>query len=254
MNQRPCSDPSEATICPAGQSPSYQFFDDMENVVSGNWTSAASVGTNTWYYPQTANPYGFDATYTSSGFYNLWGYNQPATADFYMAMTSDVTLPANAYMHFKHDWAFEDYGSTAYDGGVLEYSTNSGSSWNDTSALFAENGYNGMISSSFGNALGGRSAFTGESHGYTASRLNLNSLAGQNVRFRFRIGTDSSYDAWGWFIDDVRIYTCAVGYKSPRFLSSGLDLVQRLVVAQADKDSTWIVERLLVSEEHDFVS
>jgi hypothetical protein len=24
----------------------------------------------------------------------------------------------------------------------------------------------------------------------------------------FRIGTDSNYDAFGWFIDDIRIYTC----------------------------------------------
>lgn len=222
MNQRPCGDPAEAPICSAGQSPTHLFFDDMENISSGNWTSAAISGVNEWYYPQTNNPYLFDATYASSGVYNLWGYNQPATADFYMAMTSDVALPANAFMHFKHDWAFEDSTFTKWDGGVLEYSTNGGGSWTDAGPLFLNNGYNGTITAADTNPLGGRSAFTSESHGYTASRLALNGLAGQNVRFRFRIGTDSIIEALGWFIDDVRIYTCAVGNTPPYYLGSGL--------------------------------
>ncbi|GAB4422141.1 MAG: hypothetical protein Fur0044_20000 [Anaerolineae bacterium] len=207
MNQRPCGDSAPPPICATGQSVNHIFFDNMESPASGRWASAAIVGTNEWYYPQTANPYGFDATYASSGVYNLWGYDRPATGDYYIAMTSGVTLPANAFLHFKHDWAFEDGTSAIYDGGVMEYSTNNGASWNDAGALFTHNGYNGVIGAS-SNPLNGRSAFTHESHGYTASRLNLNSLAGQNVRFRFRIGTDSTADALGWFIDDVRIYTC----------------------------------------------
>jgi hypothetical protein len=56
--------------------------------------------------------------------------------------------------------------------------------------------------------LGGRSAFTADSRGYISSRLDLNALAGQDVRFRFRIGTDAVVYDYGWFIDDVRIYTC----------------------------------------------
>ena len=49
-----------------------------------------------------------------------------------------------------------------------------------------------------------------DSYGYTASQLNLGSLAGQSVRFRFRLGTDNCCGDYGWFIDDVRIYTCAL--------------------------------------------
>ena len=133
-------------------------------------------------------------------------------------MTSDVTLPANAYLHFYHDWNFE----YSFDGGVVEYSLNGGNTWNDAQTLFSNNGYNGTISTSWGNPLGGRAAFVQESHGYTGSRLDLNGLTGQNARFRFWIGTDSTFGDWGWFIDDVRIYTCAAGNTSPRFLSSGL--------------------------------
>jgi uncharacterized repeat protein (TIGR01451 family) len=95
-----------------------------------------------------------------------------------------------------------------YDGGVLEYSANGGA-WTDAGSLFTHNGYDGPVDIGYGNPLAGRQAFGGESNGYISSRLDLNSLAGQSVRFRFRIGTDSSYDALGWFIDDVRIYTCS---------------------------------------------
>jgi hypothetical protein len=51
--------------------------------------------------------------------------------------------------------------------------------------------------------------------------VNLSSLAGQHVRFRFRIGTDSSFQDYGWFIDDVRVYTSSGGDTiSPKVTST----------------------------------
>jgi hypothetical protein len=235
MNQRPCADPPAATLCSAGQPPAFLFFDDLENITSGNWTSTAISGTNQWFYPQTTNPYGFDATYASSGIYNMWGYNAPVTGDYFIRMNSGITLAANTFLHFKHDWNFE----AAYDGGVVEYSTNGGSTWNDAGPLFTDNGYNGTINTSFGNPLGGRSAFTGESHGYTASRLNLSSLAGQNVRFRFRIGTDSNIDDFGWFLDDIHIYTCSDSVLPPPSNLTATPALQTLInLAWTDNSNT----------------
>ena len=215
MNQRPCDEDPEAPVCDPGHKVDATIFsDDMENTSSGNWSSVAIAGSDAWYYPQNPNPY-FDATNASSGIYNIWGYNRPDTADSYIAMTNDKSISANSFMRFKHFWAFEDYLTTTYDGGVLEYSTNGGATWSDTAALFIDNGYNGTISTLDTNPLGGRQAFIGESDGYTASRLNLGSLDGQNVRFRFRIGTDSAVSDLGWFIDDVQIYTCIEANTQP---------------------------------------
>jgi Zn-dependent metalloprotease len=76
----------EAPICDSG-SPVDLFFDDLENPASGNWTRGTIVGLDGWYYPQTPNPYGFDATYATSGQYNFWGDDQSATSDTYIAMT-----------------------------------------------------------------------------------------------------------------------------------------------------------------------
>jgi bacillolysin len=197
MNQQPasCAAP-EAPVCAAGQTVANLYFDNMENPSSGNW---ALSDTNIWGY--LADTYSY-------GRYALYGADADYTSDTNAAMTANVTLPAGTpYMRFKHAYVFE----TGYDGGVVEYSTNSGSTWNDAAALFSENGYNGTLS---GGPLSGRGAYTGVGRGYGSSRLNLSSLAGQAVRFRFRIGTDSGNGSWGWFIDDMQIYTCGAGITS----------------------------------------
>ena len=81
--------------------------------------------------------------------------------------------------------------------------------WNDAGGLITSGAmYGGLVDTCCSNPLGGRSAFVGDSWGYTASQLNLASLAGQSFRYRFYLGTDSSVDEFGWFVDDVRIYTC----------------------------------------------
>jgi bacillolysin len=218
MNLPPTSCPAtEAPILESG-TPYALFSDNLENPSSGNWVSGSLSGGNYWYYPGGANPYGYrPAIYATSGRYNFWGYDYGGVADYYMAMTSDVTLPAGSqpYLHFRHSFEFENY----FDGGVVEYSTNGGSSWQDAGALFTHNGYTGTVSTSFSNPLGGRSAFVGYSSGYISSRLDLKSLAGQSVRFRFRIGTDVIVGARGWFIDDILIYTEA---RQATITTSGL--------------------------------
>jgi bacillolysin len=211
MNVPPPAAPNpEAPVCTTG-SPTDLFFDDLENTTSGNWVLQTGSGTNEWYYPQNSNPYGFDATYATSGDMNFWGYNRSAASDYSITKASNVAIPSGstAFLRFRHAYGFEDDPSRAYDGGVLEYSTNNGSTWNDASALFQDGGYSGTIATGFGNPLAGRSAFVRESNGYISSRVNLSSLAGMNVRFRFRIGTDTTIDDVGWFFDDIRVYTCS---------------------------------------------
>jgi hypothetical protein len=82
-------------------------------------------------------------------------------------MKSSIVLPASAYLHFTHHYFFE-YGIdilsnvNLYDGGIVEYSIDNGTSWSQlTSAPFFSSGadYDGTI---FGgdNPLAGKSAFT----------------------------------------------------------------------------------------------
>ena len=121
-------------------------------------------------------------------------------------MTNAVVLPAAARLSFDHAFEFEHQGSTFFDGGVLEFSTN-GTTWSDAGPLIdGGQAYNGTLAA--GNPLGTRAGFVRSSFGYTGTRLNLASLAGQAVRFRFRVGTDRSVGSLGWAVDNFRIYTC----------------------------------------------
>ncbi|MGQ9556029.1 MAG: M4 family metallopeptidase, partial [Anaerolineae bacterium] len=204
----------EAPLCPDGLACTDLFYDDLENAGSGNWVSAALLGQDAWYYPQNGHPYsGFDATYATSGTTNFWGYDQPSRGDYVIALTRDIALPADtaAYLRFNHSYQFEVYAGRYCDGGMVEYSLDGGLSWLDAGALFDANGYNGQITTSYDNPLQGRNAFVGTSYGYTSSRLHLSALAGQSVRFRFRLATDTGGEHYGWFVDDIRIYSATAG-------------------------------------------
>lgn len=220
MNQQPGGDANtawptvhEAPVCGSGTMPTNLFFDNIDNPSSGRWTTlTAAAGTNNWDYT---------TGYATSGQYSLWsGADQQVRSDTSVAQSSAVTIPSGTttYMRFSqapnfkytYDWYYGTF--TAADGGVVEYSTNGGTSWTDTGPLFTDNGYYGTISPYYDNPLKGRSAFTDVTPGYFSSRINLSSLAGQSVKFRFRVGTDSYHSAagfWAWVIDDVSIYTCS---------------------------------------------
>lgn len=198
MNLQPVTGAAvpDAPVCPAGTTPVDLFFDSFEAGTS-NWSGGTLYGSNVW---------GWLEDYASSGTHVLYGWDSSTRTDSYAAMTTGVTLPAGgSYLRFAHAYEFEPYD---YDGGVVEYSVNGGTTWQDAGPLFVDNPYNGTIAAAYGNPLGGRPGFTRLSYGYTSSRLSLASLAGSAARFRFRIGTDSSTGAMGWLIDDVRIYTC----------------------------------------------
>jgi len=165
----------------------------------GNWTATNSAGI-------------WDVTdlFAKGGLFSQWGDDAGSITDIRLTMTSAVTVPAGGRFYFDHAHEFESDGGSHYDGGVLEYSTNGGSVWNDAASLIdGGRAYTGVLSSCCSNPLAGRSAFTKTSFGFTGTRLNLASLAGQNIKFRFRIGTDSSIGTAGWFVDNVSLYTCA---------------------------------------------
>lgn len=209
MNSTVCSPPPTPALCPAGQSPTNLFFDNLENTTSGNWVSTVATGINHW--PHGVGNTIYSSTYPApSGNYQFWGFGSGLVGDSAVARTGNIALPAGARLQFNHAYVFEDDGVGFHDGGVVEYSTNGGTTWTDAGSLISAGAaYGGTISNCCSNPLAGRSAFVANSWGYTASQLNLGSLAGQNVRFRFRVGTDNGGGRLGWFIDDVRIYTCA---------------------------------------------
>ena len=220
MRQVPVKAPvTTAPVCGPGEAASDVYNDTFASGPAAGWTRTTASGTNGWYWANETNPFDFDAHYSPAGDGNLWGDDPSTTSDSAIAMTTSVTVPATgAHMRFRHAYGFDDNTSGVsrrYDGGVLEYSTNGGSTWVDAGPLMTEGGYTSTISTGQGNPLGGRSAFVRESNGYGVTRLDLSSLAGQQIRFRFRIGSGPSVGDYGWFIDDLRVYRCRVPDLTP---------------------------------------
>ena len=211
MSQAICGIPGEPDLCPAGQTPTNLFFDGLE-AGAGNFVTQTPVGSNSWSR---------DDFFAKTGIFHLDNFPQTAgITDSSVAMNLSIAIPAGARMQFSHVWEFETDGactpSTFCDGAVVELSTNGGASWSDAGSLIVTGApYNGTISSGFGNPLAGRAAFGGASFGYTASQLDLTSLAGQNARFRFRFGADDSVFSFGSDVDDVRIYQCVSALPPP---------------------------------------
>lgn len=106
---------------------------------------------------------------------------------------------------FDHAYDFE-LSDQAYDGSVIEVTTDAGATWQDVGAM-ASPGYTAAIAPDSGNPLANRMAFTGRNAAFPAKEkvtVSLGtSLAGKTFKFRFLIGTDAAANATGWRIDDV---------------------------------------------------
>ncbi len=165
------------------------------------WASVQPTGTDINWVTTTTTP--DSAPNAAFG-------NAPTTVNLGALVSPAVTVgSASAKLKFRNKYDLEKAGSTAYDGMVLEYSTNGGTSWTDVitgGGTFASGGYTDTISTGFNSPIGGRQAWSGNSGGYIDTVVNLPaSLNGQSVRFRWMIGTDSSDTATGAWVDGVEV-------------------------------------------------
>jgi hypothetical protein len=189
----------DAPLCESGYVPRMVFTDDLE-AGTANWTFSNGAYKR-W---QVDSPY--FGQYAQTGLHSLYADDIPAKTTDASARLKPLFIPANAYLHFAHAYGFDRW----YDGGVLEYSINNGATWVDAGPLMQYNGYPYQLSTYYDNPLEGRFAFTGDSHGYISTRLTLASLAGKTVSFRWRMGLDYFHFEMGWWVDNIKLYTCAL--------------------------------------------
>ena len=116
----------------------------------------------------------------------------------------------------KHRYAFETVaGFGNFDGGVIEVSTDGGSTWKDVAELGADPKYGAALLREVPefdyvstNPLAGRAAYGALSTGapdFATVTFNLKKkLAGKTAKMRFRIGTDEGGTAYGWDIADLK--------------------------------------------------
>ena len=167
------------------------FEDDFEPDLA-NWVPTHGAGTFDWTL-SVADPH--------SPTHAAFSSDPPSVTDQYLAMAAPVSIVAGDTLSFWHKRGLE----SGFDGGVVEVSTDGGTTWADIGeAAFTENGYNATISACCANPLAGRRAFSGSSP-YVTSVASLAAYVGQDILVRFRTGTDTSVPGTGWNVDDVHV-------------------------------------------------
>jgi hypothetical protein len=185
--------------CGIGTTPNVLFTDGFETGAPG-WTHS---GTGDTWALSTANP----RTGTTSYF-----ALDPATISDQRLVSPAVALPTGQNpltLSFWHVPSLEPNGASAcYDGGILEVSTDGGTTWTQVpNANLLVGPYRGVISSSFSNPLAGLNAWCGTTS-YINTIADVSAYAGQTARFRLRLGSDNSVSNPGWHIDDVKVQSC----------------------------------------------
>ena len=105
---------------------------------------------------------------------------------------------------------FHQYESPAgVVGGLVQISTDGGTVWQDTKDLMFRNGYPGPIEY-FAFTVPHLDAFSGNSNGYIPTYIDLSPYAGQEIKVRFRYGSDDNGATGallglGWFVDDFEL-------------------------------------------------
>jgi len=113
----------------------------------------------------------------------------------------NLTSVSNADLEFWM-WASLDDN---YDGGIVEISTDDGTTWQQLDPTNAEGNYNGILSTSWGNPLGGKYAFCTDTSSWVKKKFSLDAYCGNTVFLRFTFGSDSSVSGSGWLIDAISV-------------------------------------------------
>jgi Zn-dependent metalloprotease len=202
------------------------FYEGFESGLGGFTPSfeTASAGWFNRQWQQVASP-GGRAGHAAFGLNYQGGACTLATsqAGIIRIESPVITIPAgtpgNLNMAFDHFIAIED----TWDGGNIKFRINGGA-WTLLPAVaFTANGYNNFLNTSgagSNNPMQGQAAFTGTDPGsvtgsWGQSQVNLSNaaiglVAGNTIQFRFELGTDVCGGIEGWYVDDIRVYSCAV--------------------------------------------
>ena len=184
--------------CEAGVAPTQVFFDDLETE-GGGWTSSGT--SNTWTLTSAR---------THSGVSAYHAENLDSVSD-QLLVSPAVALPTGAAPLTLQFWNFqliEDQPGGCYDGAVVEISSDDGANWTRLEAELMTDPYDGPIDDGFSNPLANENAWCGDPQDWLESIIDLDAWAGETVRFRFRMATDSSVGREGWYIDDIAVQSC----------------------------------------------
>ena len=180
------------------------FAENFDTVTApalpAGWTTTQTGGGVLWVTSTTASDTPPNNAFTSDpAVVGLSELESPAI---------NVTSAA-AQLRFRNNYDTEAGVGAFYDGMVLEIKIGDGAYQDILAAggTFVSGGYSGTLNATFGNPLGGRQAWSGNSAGYINTVVTLPAAAnGQSVRFKWRMGSDSSVADVGVRIDTIQVF------------------------------------------------
>jgi hypothetical protein len=176
-----------------------EFFSDNLEAGEGKWTHASALKKKKKKVP--IDPWVVTTKRFHSSGKSWFAANSDVMTDAHLD-SLPIAVPAgskNVQLVFYHTFEFEAGG---FDGGVLEIS--SGGDFEDAGSKILQGRYTGKIFTSEVNTLSGRDAWIeGRVGAFQQVVVDLSSYAGKTIIIRFRIATDTSVKAPGWYIDDL---------------------------------------------------
>lgn len=192
--------------CDASTTPSLAFSENF-NGGAGGFTTSTGTGTANWAL-STARP-----SPLSGG--NAFKAEGVGVLSDQRLTSPAIALPTGQNpltLRYQNWRLIEMNGATGcYDGGILEASVNGGAFAQVAGAKLLNDPYRGAVSSGFSNPIAGLNAWCdspARPYGNDAL-VDLSEWAGQSVQLRWRFATDSSTATEGWYVDDVRVQSCA---------------------------------------------
>ena len=179
-----------------------EFSDDMEDGRNG-WSDYKSL-TNAWHLVDTSEDENREA---GSPTHSMWAGDESKgdgeydnNWDFSLYSAENISLGSNPQMSVNI-WYSTEF---SWDGGNVQITTDGGENWE---VIMPDGGYPDDAVVGLDNEPG----YTGVSGdqdeaSWENANFNLANYSGEDVKFKFRFGTDSSVNTYeGWYIDDVQV-------------------------------------------------
>ena len=191
--------------CPTADSVNTLLKRDDDGVDGFGFTTTSPL----W----TRAPDGEAPAYATKGKESLFGWDpdpglgDPASGTVTSAPFEVTASTGGTHLNFHHAYIMEWDGSDYYDGGQVIVQKRVDGVWTTVSSGLPW--VNGPTRHIDGGLASGFTGFGGDSRGYGSSEVDLSSLAGQTARVSFRVRGDEDLSELGWWIDDIRLYSCA---------------------------------------------
>jgi hypothetical protein len=170
------------------------IFADTTNNPATLWTIAVAPSSSPKWDATTSDYHSAPNSYADSK-----AGNYVSNATVTMTSTNAINLYgySNPKLSFWTKWEIE----TLYDCGVLQISTNNGSTWTALKGTLTK------AASGIGRQVpAGMQIYDGTHYYWTQEIVDLSSYGGQQIKLRFALWSDEGTERDGWYVDDISIY------------------------------------------------